>query len=151
MQHVLFYERKEGREGERVKIHPAPGRRSLWQRLLWWRHGCTWSDGCHRTQGSSPFTNVQTSMKRQTEEKRSHSDEWNHWGKVNFLSNFIEYKTFCKRVLLLHYLLNRKTEYVNVGQRFEWINSSDFTENCHYFMRRWQPVPTSLDQRMLWE
>ena len=41
-------------ERERVKIHPAPGRRSLWQPLLWWRQGCTWRDGGHGTLGDSP-------------------------------------------------------------------------------------------------
>lgn len=39
---------------ERAKIHPAPGRQSLWQPLLWWQQGCTWSDGGHGTLGDSP-------------------------------------------------------------------------------------------------
>lgn len=59
------------REG--AKIHPAPGRQSLWQPLLWWHQGCMRSDSGHGTLVDSPSGAVGGETHTHTETKFRHN------------------------------------------------------------------------------
>lgn len=70
----VLWQRK--REIEWVKIHPALGRRSLWQRLLWWWQCCTWSDDCDGTPGISPSRTAGGEMHTNLNEERGKETTW---------------------------------------------------------------------------
>ncbi len=91
------------REWEWVKIHPAPGRRSLWQPLLWWRQGCTWSDGCHGTLGNSPSRAAGGGTHTQThfdEEWRGEIRKGFTWGEIQEDTRQTVCQQWCKVTII---------------------------------------------------
>lgn len=83
---------------EWIKIHPAPGRRSLWQRLLWRLQGRTCSGGCYGTRGNSPsgapgeqdtWLRTEIQLKKWRVEKRwRRAGGWIH--KMTLFLNFLK-------------------------------------------------------------